>query len=287
MNILRPAQSVVVPGSSISTQSPPPARGSNANPMAAATFFGGAGRQVCKTIPLIWLAVVSCAPTPVAYQTRPVWDGVNHRWVMAQAPVSNNSAYMRGAALAGANGFVPSGPPQVPATPRQYSPPPPPTPEMQKYSGMLAAAVQQDTIAWENKQLDRDSFHNFHVYDEGHGMCDNQCPEITRVYGEYTFNGGKVGYAFADIKTGHIACLLYEDTPGVCSPIRTAEDVRRMREEDARREAAIREEVLQHPRSKPSPSSGTIKLPGPSISFCNKFTTGSFMSGALGNPWCD
>jgi hypothetical protein len=28
-------------------------------------------------------------------------------------------------------------------------------------------------------------------------------------------------------------------------------------------------------------------MPGPSISVCNKFTTGSFMSGALGNPWCD
>jgi hypothetical protein len=264
MNMSCPARPVAVPVSSFTNQSPSLARSLYAKRIAPAAFFNTAVRGACKAIPLIWLSVASCAPAPGAYQTRPAmaWDAVNGRWVVVQTPASSSSAYRRGAALAGANGLAPNGPPQVPATPRQYAPPPPPTPEMQKYFSMLSAAVKQDTVAWENKQLDPDSFHHFHAYEDGHGMCDNQCSEITQVYGDYTFNGGKPGFVMADIKAGHVACLHYEDTPGACDPVRTAEDVRRKKAEDARQEAAIRNAVLHPPPSASTPSAPASKNPG-------------------------
>jgi hypothetical protein len=49
--------------------------------------------------------------------------------------------------------------------------------------------------------------------------------------------------------------------------------------------AALRAGDQQRPR--PSSSGTDLSLPGPSISYCNKLTTGSFVSGMLGNPWCD
>jgi tetratricopeptide (TPR) repeat protein len=65
-----------------------------------------------------------------------------------------------------------------------------------------------------------------------------------------------------------------------------AKEARQRQEE----EAAEQERIARAPRSNgstSSPSGSPPSIPGPSVSFCNKFTTGSFVSGALGNPWCD
>jgi Sel1 repeat len=71
-----------------------------------------------------------------------------------------------------------------------------------------------------------------------------------------------------------------------------AKEARQLRDE----EAAEQERIARAPRSSGAassssgsarPSASAPNIPGPSISFCNKLTTGSFVSGMLGNPWCD
>jgi hypothetical protein len=186
-------------------------------------------------------------------------------------------------------------PPPEQVAPRYITPPPPqpPTPEMQKYFRMLATALQEDSTNWPDKTLVNGSLRDLHVYGPGQsGLCYNQCRDIGSVSGRYTYkkNGGGEEYDSvwanaSDVQSGRFTCLSYENYEDhVCHHILTAQ-------EKARIQAGVEEEFQRRLRASQTPSSGpssgSIKVPGPSMSFCNKITTGSFVSGALGNPWCD
>lgn len=150
-------------------------------------------------------------------------------------------------------------------------------PEMQdSYQKLLAAAVEKDSAVWAVHEYDHGSMRNFFInYDEiGHTCQDGSkamaCSgiEITRVYGEYTFNNGQSGHVYADVKDKKISCLQYWDTDS-CNPVRSKE------EDDARREALIRE-YLQHPpasqASSPDPQASQTPSPHP-------------QTGGSGDPW--
>ncbi len=174
--------------------------------------------------------------------------------------------------------------------------------ELQNYINMSDAAIEQDSKAWITEEYDRTKLK--FVSDVSNVLVRHgQEGTIVTINAEYSSR-----FVSFDIRGNRVTCVSYSWDPfngyfngagSRCHSVMTEEDARqavgpRQKWEEGMQQ--IRQQVIEHTldvmlggsrASSPPAPSGNTNIPGPSISGCNKLTTGSFVSGAMGNFWCD
>jgi hypothetical protein len=181
---------------------------------------------------------------------------------------------------------------------------------LQSYANAVVAAVEQDSHAWITETYDRGSLTGYEFDNPRAYPYTNLFAPYAHLRANYTFNGGRKGFVIANFNGLHLYCMSYSEDPfggypGFPAPDRmgalpchaplTAEYasraavLRREREAEIQKGAERLRAYIQDPKNYgPSGRSPPgVTVPGPSISTCNRLTTGNWMSGALGNPLCD
>lgn len=175
--------------------------------------------------------------------------------------------------------------------------------ELQNYITMSVAAIEQDSKSWITEKYDRTKLTNFRTPSGLElGAIRNHNPDSMWIHINY-YSDDVRKYITVDFNRQQVQCISYSWDPfngyfngagSRCHTVMTEEDARQAAVFRQKWEAGmqqIRQQVIEHmlgarPSNAPA-SNGNIGLPGPSISNCNKLTTGSFVSGAMGNFWCD